>query len=309
MRKLISCVSVLALVASTSANAFTVGNSEYDDPTPVGASAATKLLMQAQCNDLASAHAPDVYTGTLDVNSIEGTVVSGSETPTGDQAKSNFVGIGDPISESIQVATEPYRIGGSVNMFGLAEVVAAHYADSEYDFTQNVTWTSNYAFTCNMTETVHVPDLGFHKWTGPIQASDTAKAECEFTNSVAHQYDDRGANCEFVVSIPAHDENQNRDPEYGDIDQPGESGTLGGHASSGGGQLPVDVNAEPIPPVQVVVCISPNPSSKKTQSNGWAQKNGYTGPNCNTTYYNSAPVGPQNNLNTGSNNVVTIPAA
>ena len=56
MRKLVSTVSAFALLASTAAQAFVVGNSEYDDPTPQGASVATKALMQAACANLAAAH-------------------------------------------------------------------------------------------------------------------------------------------------------------------------------------------------------------------------------------------------------------
>ena len=299
-------MSAFALLASTAAQAFVVGNSEYDDPTPQGASVATKALMQAACANLAAAHAPDIYVGTLDDGSIAGTVIAGSETPSGAQTKSNFVGIGQPIPESIQVATEPYRNGGSVNMFALAQVVAAHYADSSYDFTQSVTWNSNYTFTCKMRETIPVPDQGVHIWTGPSQAGDPAKANCEGDKN-PHEYDDRGANCEFQVTIPAHNEYEDRDDEFGDIDQLGETDTLAGHASSGGGQLPVDLNAEPVAPYQVVVCISPSSTGKKLPGE-WVKKNGYTGSNCTTSWYNGGGLLAGQHVNTGSNNNVTVPA-
>jgi hypothetical protein len=158
--------SALALTISSAANAFTLGTADIDDPVPTGASAATEVLMQAACTAKAAAHGSN-WSGTLDASSIDdGTYNSGSAASAGAQiSKDNFQGIGNPIPTQVVVATNPFRNGGSVNMFGMAHVVAAHYADSTYDFQQSFTWSSTYTFTCDMA--ILIP-TGYHHWTGPV---------------------------------------------------------------------------------------------------------------------------------------------
>jgi hypothetical protein len=94
---------------------------------------------------------------------------------------------------------------------------------------------------------------------------------------------------------------------------------LDGHENHGG-ELAVDPNATPIPDVQVVVCISPSTTTKKLPG-AWTPKNGYDGgvmapapttahtPGCNTAWYNGDATLGVTNLNAGTANVVTIPAA
>jgi hypothetical protein len=96
-----------------------------------------------------------------------------------------------------------------------------------------------------------------------------------------------------------------------------EGGTLAGHENMGP-QIPVDPDAIDLPPMQVVVCISPSTTTKKLPG-AWTAKNGYSGgssvqgqPGCNTGWYNGGATiqpSPYDNLNTGSNNVVTIPSS
>lgn len=56
----------------------------------------------------------------------------------------------------------------------------------------------------------------------------------------------------------------------------------------------------------VVVCISPSSTGKKLPGE-WRQQNGYTGDKCTTAWYNGGATVGVLNLNTGSNNGVTIP--
>ena len=309
--KILHITAAAALLTNTiiasPAFAFTVGTATIEDPLPAGLDPADA---QAVCNDLADAHGA-AWTGTLDASSIHGSITTGP-TATGERnIDESSVAPGDgavQIGESIQVYTDPFRIGGSVNMFGMAHVVAAHWDFSQYDFTQAFAWQSTYTFTCDMSEEVPTPALGVHNWTGPVQAGDPAIAACEGDKN-PHVFDDRGANCEWVQTIPAGTVDQPRDPEQGSIGPVDEGGTLSGHESHGG-SIPVDPDQVDLPDIQVVVCISPSTSSKKTAANGWAKKNGYNGDKCTTTWYNSGAMNqpdPYSNLNTGSNNIVTIP--
>jgi hypothetical protein len=308
-RAIIAATALLSsTIMSTPASAFTFadGTATIDDPVPAGI---TDAAAQAVCDAKASAHGT-AWTGTLEPGSIDGTITGG---PTADGARSAPTNVepGDgavQIGESIQVATDPYRIGGSVNMFGMAHVVAAHWDFSQYDFTQPFTWQSTYTFTCNMTEAVPTPAVGVHNWTGPLTAGDPAIEACEGDKN-PHVYDDRGANCEWVQTIPAGTEDEPRADEYGTIGPVNEGGTLNGHENHGA-SIPVDPDQVDLPDRQVVVCISPSTVTKKLPG-AWTQKNGYTGTLCTTTWYNTGAVtgSPYTNINSGSNNVVTIPAS
>jgi len=298
------CTSVLSTPAFAD---FTDGTADIQDPTPAGI---TNAAAQAVCDTLASAHGT-AWTGTLDTGSIVGEITT---PPTADGSRTditNVTGTGDQVAESIEVHGDPFRIGGSVNMFGFASVVAAHWTDSTYDFMQHFAWASTYTFTCNMAELVPV---GLHHWTGPVVAGDPAKENCESINSGPHEFSDRGANCEWTQTGT---ESQPRDPEEGTIGPVAEGGTLSGHENHGG-PVPVDPGQVDLPDVQVVVCISPSTNTKKLPG-AWTAKNGYSGgssvqgePGCNTGWYNGGAMNqpsPYDNLNTGSNNVVTIPTS
>ena len=304
-RALMSATALLSsTIMSTTAFAFTSGTADIEDPSPAGI---TDADAQAVCDTLASAHG-SAWTGTLDTSSIQGSITSGP-TANGDRTMVGTATAGDgavQIGESIQVYTDPFRIGGSVNMFGMAHVVAAHWSFSQYDFTQPFTWQSTYTFTCDMSESVPTPALGVHNWTGPEQAGDPAIAACEGDKN-PHVYDDRGANCEWVETIPAGTEEQPRDPEQGSIGPVNEGGTLNGHENMGP-PIPVDDGQIDLPDVQVVVCISPSKTGTKLPG-AWTAKNGYTGSLCTTTWYNGGAVtsSPYSNINSNSNNIVTIP--
>lgn len=299
----IKSAAIAALLSTSLISSPTFATATFDDAAPAGIDNADA---QAVCDTLASNHggtAPLVYHGTLEQGSISGEIVTGP-TANGDPSAPTNVQPGDgavQVPESVQVVTDPYRIGGSVNMFGMARVVAAHWDFSQYDFTQAFVWTSNYSFTCNMTETVPTPALGVHEWVGPANASQQAKDEC--ADTVAHPYDDRGAACAWRETIPAGTDEEDRDPETGYILGVNEGGTLNGHEDHGG-PIPVNEGEVDSPDVQVVVCISP---IKKAGT--WTKKNGYTGDKCTTTWYNTGAItsSPYTNINSSSNNIVTIP--
>jgi hypothetical protein len=295
------CTSILSTPAFAD---FTDGTADITGEAPAGI---TDAAAQAVCTNLAAAHTPAVYTGTLEPGSIEGAITTPptSDGPRTDQI--NLTGTGDQIPETVQVHGDPFRIGGSVNMFGFASVEAAHWTDSTYDFMQHFVWQSTYTFTCNMAEIVPV---GTHTWLGLPDT--TAQSNCEGDKN-PHPTDDRGANCPWTQTGT---EAQDRTDEQGAIGPVNEGGTLSGHENSGG-PIPVDPNQIDLPDVQVVVCISPSTTTKKLPG-AWTAKNGYSGGSsvqgeagCNTGWYNGGAKiqpSPYDNLNTGSNNIVTIPA-
>lgn len=290
------CATALSPVLSSAALAFTVGTATIDDPVPAGINLAD---LEDACTDIAASKGMR-WSGVP--KSIDGASITSGPSAAGDRVidEASVMGVGPQIPQTVQVSTEPYRVGGSANMFGLAEVVAARWTDSTYEFTQNYTWQTTYSFTCAMTEEVDTPALGLHRWLGPPQAA--GQANCVGDNN-PREDEDRGSQCEWYETVPAGVEDQPR-PDEMDTLTVDEEGTLAGFESSGG-SIPVDPDAVTAPPVQVVVCISPGP-----KGGSWKKQNGYTGSNCTTSYFLTAPVGPQNNLNTGGNNYnTTVPVS
>jgi hypothetical protein len=306
-RAIIAATALLSsTIMSTPASAFTFadGTATIDDPVPAGI---TNAAAQAVCDAKASAHGTD-WTGT--VASVDGDITSG---PTADGTRT-MVGSATPgdgavqIGESVQVTGDPFRIGGSVNMFGFAQVIAAHWSYSQYDFTQHFAWQSTYTVTCDMAQLIPV---GIHTWLGLPDTQ--AQANCEGDKN-PHETDDRGANCPWTQTGTTPED---RGQEQGSVGPVSEGGTLNGHESMGP-SIPVNEGDVDLPPMQVVVCISPSTVTKKLPG-AWTPKNGYSGgsavqgqPGCNTGWYNGGAMtqpSPYSNLNTGSNNIVTIPAS
>jgi hypothetical protein len=274
-------------------------------PAAAGATLANKLLMQEQCTNLAAAHAGGKYTGTLNEGSIQASYKSGpSEIGThskSDALSGTLVGAGtfSPAGKVIQ--GDPYRIGGSVNMFGDQYASGGKYSASKYDFMGDFSTTYSYAFSCNMSEKVATPALGLHRWTGPVQAGDPAKEQCEYTQS-AHVYDDRGNHCEWTQTIAPGEKDEDRPPEAGAAIDQSQTDNLRAHENAGEGfSISEDIGLG-----QVVVCISPSRTGTKLPGL-WSSQNGYVGTKCTTEWFNGGAMIGVSNLNTGSNNIVTVP--
>jgi hypothetical protein len=309
-----ACTALSGMMTAP-ALAFTDGTATIDDPVSEGPDATTLAAMQARCGQIAAGKGPNTWHGTLGdyEDAGEGEIISGP-TVAGARVKGPITGYGGQTPASVQVATDPYRNGGSVNMFALAHVVGATWNDSEYDFTQAFTWVAEYDFTCEMTEDVPHPALGIHVWTGPSQA-DGGAAAC--ADTVAHPYDDRGEHCEWQQTVPAGVTPTPGADEYDSITQ-NEGDDLEGHEDHNG-PIPVDPNEIDLDPVQVVVCISPTTGTAK-RPGAWVAKNGYSGgvmapsatsgttPGCNTAWFNGGATLGVTNLNTSGNSMnVTVP--
>jgi hypothetical protein len=300
-----------------------------------GASAATQVLMQAQCTALAAADATasgHAFTGTLDTGSITSSWVSGPTEVEGtrSQTSGNTPGLSATYTPAHkEISGDPYRNGGSVNMFGVQQSVGGYYSTSQYDFTASFTSTYSYAFKCNMTETVPHHDLvtaeipatpgtGHHyRMDGNTHAQNCVEMDVRgdhFGETGPGPDDqDTGGTCLWAWDtnptplIPAtyNDYNTyNNTTEDGVAISQDQTDTLSAHETDGAGYS----DSATVTLGQVVVCISPKKGS-------WTSQNGYTGSKCTTAWYSGTnPYSLSNyagtnvpNLNDGSHNMVTVP--
>lgn len=89
-------------------------------PQADAASGVTLAAMQGQCDALALAHDTvngDIWTGEVVVGAV--TLVSGpTEAGPRDIDDATIVGTGTYVPGNTEIRGDPFRIGGSVNMFG-----------------------------------------------------------------------------------------------------------------------------------------------------------------------------------------------
>jgi hypothetical protein len=274
---------------TAAAFAATVGTATVEDPVAADLNSANLIAAQAQCTALATAHAPALYTGTLDESSITPTLVSGpSEVSAANRQKTDIVGTGTFTPGHTYIDGDPFRVGGSVNMFGDQYADAGTWSDSEYDFTNDFTSTFSYAFNCNMKETVHVPAVGYYEVAddAPGNSGDATKANCDAFTAMGPDpsqpwWGTDHAFCHFVGTA-AHDEDQDRDDEPGTPISQEQLDTLSGHEYHGG---PVQAQGGPFHIGQVVICISPSTGTKKGVPGTWKGQNGYDGAKCTTDWF------------------------
>lgn len=338
--KSIKLIAMMAMV-TTSFTPIMLATPAYAATTLVNpvpganpADAATLAAMQSQCAILASNHGA-AWTGTLNQASIQATLVSG---PTETGSHSIADAIGDPVGAGTftpahrAIEGDPYRNGGSVNMFGNQVAVGGRYSASTYDFMGEFSTTYSYAFSCDMSET-----LSYHELVSP---------EIPATPGTGHHYRmDGNTNAQNCVQMDVRGDHfgetgpgPGADPEgdpnewneggtclwawdveptdlveavYNDYDQeearPAEAGTavnqsqtdtLTAHEDLGEGFSVTETLAIG----SVVVCISPG-----RKGGAWTKQNGYTGDKCTTIWYNGGATTGVTNLNTGSHNYVTVP--
>src|SRR6478735_7715811 len=120
-------------------------------PDPTGPSPDTKDAMQDQCDALALAHGFN-WTGTLDDSSIgPGVYVSGPTEVAplhtiADAIVGTLEGAGTFTPAHLEFTSDPYRNGGSVNMWANADAVGGQYSASTYDFEGEFDTKYTYAF-------------------------------------------------------------------------------------------------------------------------------------------------------------------
>jgi hypothetical protein len=336
LRSAAICALLGSSVLTTAANAAATILSSTPSADPAGLDAGNLATAQAQCDAAATAldadgpsNDSDHYSATV----VEGavTLVSGPTEVGGEGARnidqSTKVGAGTFTPAHREILGDPYRNGGSVNMFGIQQTVGGHYSNSAYDFTADFNTTYAHAYSCDASkETYHAAvyhPLVHHNQVGHWIVSPDAHGNeeantnnCNAFNSALPNGPANGnatdqANCRFIVDEQAYDDPAYTDPAYWDdpvfvANVPGgsfnqtQTDQLSGHESMGAG---FDTS-ETLILGQVVVCISPGP-----KGGSWKQQNGYTGSKCTTAWYNGGAKVGVPNLNDGSHNWVTIPVS
>jgi hypothetical protein len=256
---------------------------------------------------------PSFSTEVVETGSADGTPteVAGTRVET---PGSRF-GTGTATYSGLSIAGNPYRTGGSVNMFGDQVATQKNWANSEYDFTAQYATVTTFSYECHVTqqtETYHPavfipghPVLGRYVVDPDANGNEEAKQQsCNAANALAPTAplwtapgfwgDSPHANCIFVQTAEATDDVN--EPEYWTLDNPTDRPDLNSAHSLDETNYADDngheANAGPWTQSgswfvgKVVVCISP------TKLPGtWRTQNGYAGTKCNTTYFNTAPWG------------------
>ena len=305
--------AAMGSVLLTSAFSTVAFADEIPDPVPAGPDATTLGEMQDQCSIAAAGYDAgngDRWTGIVVPGAV--TRVAGPTEVDGSRVidESTIQHAGDYVPAEVEIRGDPFRIGGSVNMFGDQWSAAGYWTDSTYYFTADFLSTFRYEFSCNIMQEVYHAAVDIeHRAVGVYvfnddgtgSDEDAVRANCE-------QYTDNGQpwwgdpyrpnpdnpRCRFE-GTPAYTEHQ---PEYWDA--PALVATVAGtpvvqeqtdsltaFEDHGG---PVQVTGE-YHIGQVVICISPSTSTKKGVPGAWRQQNGYTGDKCTTDWFKVAPWG------------------
>lgn len=280
--------------------------------------------MQDQCDAIAASYDTlngDIWTGEVVVNPGNALLVSGPTEVPGTRVidLDTVEGHGDLIPSDTYIEGDPYRNGGSVNMFGDQWASSAYWTNSRYDYTADFDSTFAYSFDCNISQEVFHPEViyplqGYYEvfddGTGGDEDAIRANCEAHTANTSAPWWGDPfspGGRCQFVDTTPPP-EPEYHDPAVliatvaGDPILEDQFDNLNGHEENGG---PFEVSGE-VPIGKVVVCISPaNPSGgKKGVPGEWRAQNGYdggsfTGPEagCNTIWFDTGAKDGVSNLN------------
>jgi hypothetical protein len=309
------------------------------DPTPAADPGSVVLPgMQATCDAAAAVHdidgaGGDLWSGQVVLGPVTlaaGPVETGTHSIT-DAIPGTLVGAGTFTPAHVEILGDPYRNGGSVNMFGIKQAVGGHYSASTYDFMGTFKTTYTHAFSCDIFKALYHPAVDiFHPAVGIYviagdfgDSEDAVRGNCAaFTAQGSdptnlptwwgdpfHGGSDDNPHCKFQ-GTPAYTEHhdayndppalQGNEPQTAvSVDQ---TNVLRAHEDAGAG---FDTSATLIIG-QVVVCISPSKTGTKLPG-AWAKQNGYTGDKCTTDWYNGGATVGVPNLNDGSHNWVTVP--
>lgn len=316
MKKTISFVSALALTIGMTAQA-NAAVTVIGSVTADGADSVTLNAMQDQCDALAAVH--DTDNGDIwSAEVVEGAVtwVSGPTevgSHTIDDAIGDPVGAGTFTPAHLEILGDPYRNGGSVNMFGIQQSVGGHYSASQYDFTGTFKSTYSHAFSCDISvEVYHAPVLipghpveGYYTNNGTHPSG--GEGSCQGLSPANPHWGEDIGNCVWTETGPAVPDSYTQeswDPAAFVVNEAGvavdqdQEDELLAHEDAGEG---FDTS-ETLVIGQVVVCISP-----KKLPGTWTKQNGYTGAKCTTEWYNGGAKAGVPNLNDGSHNYVTVP--
>lgn len=273
------------------------------------ASSETETRMANACAALVDATAklhdgsPVWSTDVIDVTESEQTpVVTDTEVPGTRAGAGTPIYSGFSIAQGTSGADKPYRIGGSVNMFGDQVASTKTFPGSTFKFDRTTSTTTNYTFSCQLTQATEVyhpavdiaghPVEGFYTNNGTHPSG--GEGSCQGLSPANPHWGEDIGNCIFTKTGDAVDP-VHEDAYY----TPGDDivTTVGPKAESqtdivneygldGTDNTPWVQPGGPWFIGQVVICISP-----KKLPGTWTKQNGYTGVNCTTTWFNQAPWG------------------
>ena len=317
-------MKILKLLVSTALVATTTP--AFVSPAyATSASADTETRMTNTCAALVDSSVM-LHDGTQVYSTAVVNVVPTEESPivTDTEITGTRVGSGTPSYSGLSIGNGPFRIGGSVNMFGDQVATTKTYPSYTFKFDRSTSTKTNYTFDCEITQAtetyvppVHIPG---HKVEGYY-------VNCDFGNGQGH---DNGNTCtdssQPQGSCLAHNNTGDTLPFWGEDTEQCR------FVKTKDAVDPVDTEEEWIPgddivtlrtgftdtqtdvvyetnldgfanlPLtltgnwyvgQVVICISPTLSTqvKKGVPGTWKQQNGYTGDKCTTAWFNVAPWG------------------
>jgi hypothetical protein len=223
-------------------------------------------------------------------------------------------GTGTATYSGISIAGNPFRTGGSVNLFGDQVATQKNWSSSEYDFKADFATVTTYSYNClvtQQTETFHPavppsPVQGYYINCdfGNGQGNDNSgtcddvgqpQGSCAAHNMQGPSFPRWGTNTEQCKFIKTADANPGSDA-YWELDPPMDRPDLTTmHSISEtnvANAMGHEVNGGPFTQMgnwfvgKVVVCNSP------TRLPGiWRAQNGYSGLKCTTAYFNIAPWG------------------
>lgn len=309
------CGTALSPIMSTVAYADTV-----PEPTAAAASSVTLADMQDQCDLLADGY----DTGNGD--RWEGTVVLGAVTKVSGPTEvansrvidtSTIAHAGTYVPATLEIRGDPFRIGGSVNMFGDQWSTAGYWTDSTYTFTADYASTFSHAFSCSITQalyhpayTVHVEAVGEYVPYGDFgDSEDAVRGNCASMTAKGYPIErrpewwgvdefivgsDDKPHCQFDGTLE-HDEER-----PASWDAPVERYVIAGTPINQDQTDSLTAFEDHGGPVQVtgayhvgqtVICISPSTSTKKGVPGAWRPQNGYSGLKCTTDWFKVAPWG------------------
>lgn len=303
-----ACATAMTPIGATIAWADTI-----PEPSADALSSENLATMESTCDALAATYDTgngDKWAGNVvpgDVSKVSGP----TERPgTRDIDESTIQHAGTYIPSTLEIRGDPFRIGGSVNMFGDQWSTAGQWTDSTYNYTADFDSTFNHAYSCSITKAVfHPGETIHHRAVGVYVFNDDGKGSDEdAVRANCQQYTDNGqpwwgdpyrpseANprCKFE-GTPAYDEviedSWDAPVEVALLPQSAinqdQTDTLTAFEDHGG---PVIVTGE-YHVGQVVICISPSTNDKKGNPGAWRQQNGYTGSKCTTDWFKIAPWG------------------
>ena len=324
--------AILAATALLSSTIMSTPTFADTIPSPIAnaADGTTLAAMQTQCDALAAAHDTangDIWTGDV----VEGTVtLTAGPTEVGGTRvvdTSSIVGTGTYVPAALEIRGDPFKNGGSVNMFGDQWSTAGYYPDSTYNFTADFASTFTHAFSCNINNAVYhaavvhpavvhpaVPAEGYYTNNG---TNPSGEGSCQGLSPANPHWGSDLGNCiwtETAPGEPSYTDPEYTDPAYNDepvfvVNEAGiaitqdQTDSLDAFEDHGG---VVQVTGE-YHVGQPVICISPG-----SKGGSWRVQNGYNGGSlvgpaagCNTPYFKIAPTG--NGTTTSNGTFTSVP--